>query len=349
MASKPHTWKWLSGCTLALLALAWVIYSQWPKQGFDWNLAAATVLRLRWQWLLLSLVPIYATYWGRALRWAVFLKPLKPRPSMGKLLTATIIGFTAITLFGRAGDFVRPYLIAIKEQVPVTSQLAAWLLERVFDLLMASLLLGFALSRVHEAGLHVGPKFAWVLTFGGRIVWISCILVLVVLLSLRHFAEPVRKRLLAAFHFLPEARFAHVERLLKALVRGVASTRSDAALLLILFYSVLEWILIAACYWCVVQAFVGVIDLTFVDILILMGFVSFGGVIQIPGIGGGTQVAAALVLTELFGIRLELATSFAVFIWIITFVAVVPAGLGLALKEGLDWHSLRQLGQEANE
>jgi uncharacterized membrane protein YbhN (UPF0104 family) len=171
--------------------------------------------------------------------------------------------------------------------------------------------------------------------------------VLVVLLSLRHFAEPARRRLIAAFHFLPEARFQRVERFLTALVQGVESTRSDGALLLIFVYSVLEWVLIAACYWCVVQAFAGIINLTFVDILILMGFVSFGGVVQIPGIGGGTQVAAALVLTELFGTRLELATSFAVFLWMITFVAVVPAGLGLALKEGLDWHSLRQLGREA--
>ena len=98
-----------------------------------------------------------------------------------------------------------------------------------------------------------------------------------------------------------------------------------------------------------VQAFAGSINITFVDILILMGFVSFGGVVEIPGIGGGTQVAAALVLMELFGTRLELATSFAVFIWVITFVAVVPVGLGLALKEGLDWHSLRQLGREATK
>jgi uncharacterized protein (TIRG00374 family) len=310
-------------------------------------LAAASVMRLRWHWLLISLAPIYGTYWGRALRWAVFMKPLKPRPSMRKLMAATIIGFTAITLFGRAGDFVRPYLIAVKEQVPVTSQLAAWLLERVFDLLMASLLLGFALGRVRGAGLHVGPVFAWVLAFGGRIVWISCILVLVVLLSLRHFAEPARRRLIAAFHFLPEARFQRVERFLTALVQGVESTRSDAALLLIFFYSVLEWALIAACYWCVVQAFAGMVNLTFVDVMILMGFVSFGGVVQIPGIGGGTQVAAALVLTELFGTKLEVATSLAVFIWIITFVVVVPAGLVLALKEGLDWHSLRQMGREA--
>ena len=95
------------------------------------------------------------------------------------------------------------------------------------------------------------------------------------------------------------------------------------------------------------QAFAGSINITFVDILILMGFVLFGGVVQIPGIGGGAQVAAALVLTELFGTRLELATPFAAFRLIITFVAVVPAGLGLALKEGLDWHSLRQMGRGA--
>ena len=44
-----------------------------------------------------------------------------------------------------------------------------------------------------------------------------------------------------------------------------------------------------------------------------MGFVSFGSIVQIPGIGGGMQVVSVLVLTELFGVRLELATAFALF------------------------------------
>ena len=77
-----------------------------------------------------------------------------------------------------------------------------------------------------------------------------------------------------------------------------------------------------------------------------MGFVSFGAVVQIPGVGGGLQVVAVLVLTELFGIRFELASAFALFLWILTFVAIVPLGLIVALKEGLDWHSLRRIGQE---
>jgi hypothetical protein len=173
--------------------------------------------------------------------------------------------------------------------------------------------------------------------------------VFAVLLSLRHFAEPVRRRLVAAAGWLPERWVSRVVKLINALVKGVESIRSDGALLLIFLYSVLEWLLIAACYWCLAQAFVGIINITIVDVLILMGFISFGGVVQIPGVGGGTQVVAILVLTELYGIRVELATSFALLLWILTFVAIVPVGLGLALKEGLDWRSLRQIGREAAE
>ena len=342
-------WKWVAAAVLAAVLLAWLIRAEWAAKAFDWGLAASAMARLRWPWLLLAVVPIFGTYYGRALRWAVFLRPLKPRPSMLNLTVATVIGFTAITLFGCAGDFVRPYLIAVKEKVPVTSQIAMWLLERVFDLLMASLLLAFALTRVQAAAAHVGPKLGWVLTFGGKIVAGSCLVVLFVLLSLRHFAEPVRRRLLAAAGFLPEKWFRRLEKTITALVKGVESTRSDGALVLMFAYSVVEWVLIAACYWCLARAYSGIINITIVDILILMGFVSFGGVIQIPGVGGGTQVVAALVLTELFGVRLELATSFAVLLWIFTFVAIVPIGLGLALKEGLDWHGLRQIGREAAE
>jgi uncharacterized protein (TIRG00374 family) len=346
---REHTWKWVTGCVLAALLAVWFVHAQLSTRAFDWALAASAITRLRWPWLLFSLLPIFGTYYGRALRWAVFLRPLKARPSMRNLLVATVIGFTAITLFGRAGDFVRPYLIALKEKVPVTSQIASWLLERIFDLLMASLLLGFALTRVQAFTVHVGPNLAWVLTFGGKIVGASCLVVLLVLLSLRHFAEPVRRKLIAAAKLLPEKWFRGVEKTITALVKGVESTRSDGALLLIFLYSVLEWVLIAGCYWGLAQAFQGIINITFVDVLILMGFVSFGGVIQIPGVGGGTQVVAILVLTELYCVRVELATSFALLLWILTFVAIVPVGLALALKEGLDWHSLRRIGREAAE
>jgi len=292
---------------------------------------------------------MFGTYWGRALRWSVFLRPLKPHPSIKNLMSATVVGFTAITLFGRPGEFVRPYLIARKEQVPVTSQFAAWVLERLFDLLMALILFAFALTRVRSSGLRVGANLSWVLSVGGMVGGALAVLVLLILLSLRHFAEPLRIRLVGAIHRISAGRAAGIEKIINALFQGVESMRSDSALVIVLLYSVLEWMLICLCYTCLVQAFAGIVNLGMVDVLILMGFVSFGSVVQIPGVGGGMQVVSVLVLTELFGIRLEPASAFAVFLWAITFVVIVPVGMIVALKEGLDWHSLKRIGREASE
>jgi glycosyltransferase 2 family protein len=326
--------------------LIWYFATQVSSRPFDWQLAGRTLLQVRWTWVLVSLVPIFGTYYGRALRWSVFLRPIKPKPSIGNLLSATIVGFTAITLFGRPGEFVRPYLIARKEQVPVTSQFAAWMLERIFDLLMALLLFAFALSKVQSSGLHVGEKLTWILAAGGKLGGALGGAILLILLSLRHFAEPLRLRLLRMLYRLPAHRVAKAEKLVNALFQGVESMRSDSAMILVLLYSVAEWVLICFCYWCLAQSFGDVIQLGVVDVLILMGFVSFGAVVQIPGVGGGLQVVAVLVLTELFGIRFELASAFALFLWLLTFVAIVPVGLIVALKEGLDWHSLRRIGEE---
>jgi hypothetical protein len=343
---RRHTWKWVAVCAVIVVAAFWFGFAQLKQRGFDWNLARQSLAGLQWRWLVVSLAPIFGTYYGRALRWAVFLRPVKPHPSISNILVATVIGFTAIALFGRPGEFVRPYLIARKENVPVPSQLAAWVIERIFDLLMALVVFGFALSRVHASGMQVGEKLAWVLTLGGRIVAGSCVGLLALLLSLRHFAEPARCWLLRTLQILPEKRYQQASRLIGAFVQGVESTRSDGALLLVFLYSVMEWILIAACYWCLAKAFRGTISLSVVDVLIYMGFVTFGAAVQIPGIGGGVQVVSMVVLTELFGVRLELASIFSILIWALTFLAIVPFGFVLAFKEGLDWRGLRHLGDE---
>lgn len=335
------------GCVIVVAALVWWVWHALSQQAFDWQLAAHTFVGLRWSWLLLSLVPLFGTYYWRALRWGVMIRPVKPRSSFANLLSATVIGFTAITLFGRPGELVRPYLIARKEEVPVSSQLATLLLERLFDLLMALLLFGFALARINASGMAVGPKLAGILAVGGKLLGFVSLILLIVLLSFRHLAEPARRRVTDALRFLPEHHFDRAARLVGAFVQGVESTRSDAALLLVFLYSALEWAFILACYWCVVQSFVGM-HLTIVDVAIFLGFIAFGAIIQLPGIGGGIQVAAVLVLTELFGTRLETATALAFVIWIMTFVAVVPVGLWVAVKDGLQWNSLRQIGREVS-
>src|SRR5579872_5554149 len=90
-----HTWKWVAGCVVLAAAAVWWIHHEFAANAFDWQFALASFTRLRWSWVLLALIPIAGSYYWRALRWAVMIKPLKPRPSVPNLLSATIIGFTA--------------------------------------------------------------------------------------------------------------------------------------------------------------------------------------------------------------------------------------------------------------
>jgi uncharacterized protein (TIRG00374 family) len=343
---NQRTWKWAAG-GIAAVALAWYGFrAEWLRPSFDWQLFAASISSLHWKWVILSLVPVAATYYARALRWAVFLEPLKGRPSLGNLVSATVIGFGAITVFGRPGELVRPYLIAVEEELPLASQFSICVLERVFDLLMALLLFGFALTRTHSLGLHGGPQIARTLDAAGWIVVWTSLALLLAILAFRHLGAFLRRGKSLAARFLPTRRFPRAEKSIAAFAQGLESARSDRCLVRIGIYSAWVWTAIVAFYWCVVRAFDGTAGLSVADVLTMAGFVSFGAIVQLPGIGGGIQVAIILVLRELFGVKLEIAATLAALVWAVN-LAVVPVGLAVALHKGISWRRLRSAASEA--
>jgi len=93
----------------------------------------------------------------------------------------------------------------------------------------------------------------------------------------------------------------------------------------------------------VFKAFPATHELGVTDVVILLGFVCLGSIVQIPGVGGGMQIVTVLVLTEFFGVSLEAASGIALVLWIITFVVIVPLGLVLAFHEGIQWRNLRHI------
>ena len=314
MPIKPN-WKWLALGAVGLAAGIWLVRSFLASRGFDWRAFAATLLSLKWSWLAAATGAVIAGYYVRALRWRVLMRPVKPAPSLWNLFTATVIGFTAITILGRPGEFVRPYLIANKEKVPTSSQMAALVLERIYDVLIVLAIFGFALSRVRRSDAALGPALSWVFATGGWVVGALSIVVLALLAAFRHFSAAMRRRLLGALAALPEHHFKRADRLITAFVQGVESTRSQKAMLVVVCYTVLEWATIALTAYCVVRAFGEALHFGWLDVLIFLGFLAFGTVVQIPGIGGGMQVVAVVVLTELFRVPLEVSTSVALVLW----------------------------------
>jgi uncharacterized membrane protein YbhN (UPF0104 family) len=168
MEKSPVKWRLWAGLALLVALLAAVaLWRWWQQGGFRWDVFRATLAGLSPGWLGLATFIAWLTYVGRALRWRVLIRPLKPNPSLWNLFTGTAIGFTAIVLFGRPGELVRPYVIGLKERLSFSSQVAAWLVERMYDLMMALLIFGVALSQVRVSGAKVSEGLAWVLSAGG--------------------------------------------------------------------------------------------------------------------------------------------------------------------------------------
>ena len=338
---------WLVIALLVVLVLLALGVRAWRQQAFQWDLFLSTFRKMDLWWVGGGGLFAFSTYLGRALRWKILIASQKRNVSLRRLFVATAIGFTAIVLFGRPGEFVRPYLIAIKERLSFSSQVAALVLERIYDLMMALFIFGFSLSRVRSSGVQLGDHLNWVLEAGGYFVALIALLCVVIFIALRQFGDASKARILAGAKFLPGHYYLTFEKILDSFAQGVQSTRDWKAICGALGYSVVEWGLIVGSYVCIFRASPVTSHFTIMDVMIFVGFVAFGNVIQIPGVGGGLQIVSVLVLTELFGIPLELSSGLAVILWAITFVVIVPFGLALAFHDGLNWKKLRHLKEEA--
>jgi uncharacterized protein (TIRG00374 family) len=330
------------GILAAIAAVAFVLY-RWRTSGFSWQAFIDSLRNVDWNWLAAALALILATYVGRALRWEVMLRPLAKSASLLRVLSATCIGFTAVVLFGRAGEPVRPYLIARREGVSFSSQVAAWVVERILDMLMILVIFGIALTQVSHSSIRSSPRIQVILQTGGGAAGIVGLACLALLVGLRQFKGNVQKRLLEGLSFLPVPMLGRIETFFTAFGEGMQSTRRSSFTFLLVGYTILEWTVIAGCFYCVLRAFPATAGMGFTDIVIILGFVSFGSILQIPGVGGGMQIVTILVLTQFYGVALEAASGVALMLWLISFVVIVPVGLGLAFREGIKWRSLKHI------
>lgn len=335
--------KHIVGILVILAALAGFAYYRWRTAGFSWRDFVGAIQGVDGSWMALALSLVLATYVGRALRWDIMLRPLTRKVSLLHLLEATVIGFTAVVLFGRAGEPVRPYLIARQAGVSFSSQVAAWMVERILDLLTVLAIFGVALAQLSQTHIEPTSRLHTVLEVGGYTAGFTAIVCLTLLIAMRQFQGRVRQRLLAALEIVPGPLHSRIDRFLAAFEEGMQSTRRGSYVWMLVGYTAVEWAVIAGAFYCVLRAFPVTSGLQVNDIVVVLGFVAFGSALQIPGVGGGMQIATVLVLTEVYGITLEAASGVALVLWLVNSVSVVPVGLVLAFRQGLHWQNLRSI------
>ena len=313
---------------------------------FDWKLFVRTLYQLDWGSLAVSMLLMLLTYVFRAFRWQVMLRPTGRDPGIRKLTSDTVIGFTAATFLGRVGEIVRPYLISVSAGVSFSSQMASWLLERVLDLMSILLLFAMALLLASPRREAAGSELGWVLNVGGYLAAFIGILCLILLVVFRNFSDFAQQRILGALRALPVKYYEHSRKLITALARGLESTRDPRLLGLLAWYTLLLWGAVVGSYYFLFHAFPFLVHLSVTDAVCILGFMGFGSLVQLPGVGGGMQVVCILCLTKLYGVPFEAASGVAIFISFLMLLVVAPIGMLCALHEGWNWPKIKRLAVE---
>lgn len=317
--------------------------------SFRWDRFFATLSQLDWGWLAGGASIALLSYFGRAARWKVMMLPASSR--LGGIFAATLIGFSAVVLLGRAGEVVRPLLIARREQSTIATQAAIWILERLFDLLAILVLFGVGLIEFNSFDLKSGSILAPVFRVGGAVVTVAAGAASAILYVLARHPTTCKEQILRALAFLPSRFFHKVERTLASFLRGACSISSPRVMLSSLVLTVVEWLLVLAAVWCFFQAHPAFRDFGLLDAAVYLGFVSVGNIVQLPGIGGGVQIVSVVVLTELFHTPVEIATGLSLLVWAGLALIVLPFGVPLAVAAHLKVSDIRRdmrgIGDEA--
>lgn len=339
--------KQIIAIVVVVVVLGALVYLQirtW--RHFDWEKFWDGSEGINWLRVLFAVFLIYAADFLRAVRWKIFLRPSSPKANWRGLIAPQYVGFAGLALLGRPGEFIRPYLIARRENLTFGSQVALWFVERAFDTGAVAILLAvdlFLVPGMREDYPH-WQAFGYALlgAFLGFVV---------LLVSLAKQGPAISAWVCRRVSKLSKGLGSKIEARLRALSSGLNAIQDWPSFLQCGLISFVIWIVIAFAYRQVTHAYpadTGLPALDLREVILLMAASVAGGVVQLPVVGGGSQLATIAVLSQTFGYSdsPELAVSCGMLLWLVTFMSVTPLGLALARYEHV---SLRKITEESQQ
>jgi hypothetical protein len=248
-------------------------------------------------------------------------------------------------LFGRLADLTRPYLVARKIQVPLSSQIAIYTLERMFDLGAAALIFSTALAFAPKNT----PSYDIFMRVGRGS--------LLVTLAIAVFAGAIRVAGGAVARFargvlspISKPVANSIAEKIEGFRQGLNGLKTWRELAIIAGLSLLMWGMIASAYVQTTHAFVQtpeLANLSFSRAMLLMAASLGGSLLQLPIVGWFTQIAVtAAAMHAFYGAPIEAATACGALLLTITFLCIIPAGL---LCARIDHVSLKKVAEESED
>ncbi len=344
---------------VVLAALAGLVLWARHRVHFDFRVFRAQVALADWRMIAAAAGCIYFGYVFRSVRWALLLRHNKKIGPL-TLVGTQVMGFTAVALIGRVADPVRPYLVSKKTGLPLGSQIAVYIVERLLDAGAMALIFSIALIWVPaDQILAVTAHSGWsaklaehhrtlailVARFGGLALTVlgATFLILVRLAGgavaafFEHALRPLSKNLAQS-----------VGHKVRTFHSGLDTMRSLGDFAAAASLSLGMWLLIALAYFLAMRAFVAspeLASLTPPKCVLLMIASGSASIIQLPVIGWFSQIGlVAVALVAVLGASAEAATACAATLLLVTFLSIIPVGLIWAQIEHV---SLRKITAES--
>ncbi len=294
-------------------------------------------------YLLLAVCVTLLTYAIRARRWQSLLAPIGPT-RFATAFRTTVIGFAAsFFLPARAGEVIRPYLLAKREGLKPTAAFATIILERLLDTATVLILFGVFVLTV-PAGVISGDaeKFEHV-KFWGSLAAAAAVGGLGVLFALAGHPERLGRAAGRVERILPARAAQLLAQFVESFAQGLAVMRHPGKLVVALVMSFPLWLSIATGIWLTSQAFH--ITFPFTGSFLVMTLLVVGVAMPTPGAIGGFHVAYQLAVETFFAAPADAAAGAAIVLHAISFVPVTILGIIFMAREGLTFTGVQKMAQ----
>ena len=314
------------------------VFLVFAARGVVWHDVWSALGSARLVYVLPMVVTSLVSLYFRALRWGVLVRPLT-RVSTRTLLAATSMGFAANMLLPlRAGEILRPWVLARKQQLGFAPAMATVAVERLFD--MAILIFLFSIATFTLPLPPEWRRYGWFFL-------VSFFVLLAMLYAFRQYPENVLALLGGLVRPLPTSAGRRIVDVVRRSEEGLTSLGSGAAIGSAVAYSLAVWLSIAMCFGFGLSAFHlsvpwirgALTTTTFVAIAISIP----GG----PGFVGMFQVGCVVAL-GVYDVPASLAFTYSVLTHLVQFASTVAIGLYFFVSEGFHWAEIRGVTQEGS-
>jgi uncharacterized protein (TIRG00374 family) len=289
-------------------------------------------------WIALSVLVTVQTYVLRAIRWQALLRPIG-RASLRASFRTTVIGFAANSLLpARAGEVLRPYLLARQEGLNAASTFATVIVERLLDL--CTVLLLFALALI-GSGIDVGAD----VRLAGEVAAGASIVGLITLFVLAGNPEQLGRLATRLATRLPPRFGRIIIGFVQTFAEGLKVMRSPPQFALAILWSAPLWLSIALGILLTSWAFD--LKVSFIGSFIVVGYLAVGVAAPTPGAAGGFHFMYQLALTQFFAASASVAGAAAITLHLVSLIPVTLLGLLFMWQDGLTLNRLKGMRAEA--